>query len=326
MEIDILKCHGSANDFVLIDEFDGEIFDEPDRPLLARLICDRSGALGSDGVLFVQKSDKATVRMRMFNPDGSEPQTCGNGLRCVARFAAERLSRNEITIETMKGISAAAAEAEISPGVRTYSVELGPFSTRAKDLPLSIGSDTLINGRLTPLSERLAFTAVSAPNPHLIALVDKIDRSELEELGNRASQLPEILPEKANVSLCRIIDRRTLAVATFERGAGLTLSCGSAMAASTLVACMLEHGAFGEWISVFNRGGFIHARATKGAGGDYRVFISGNATFVFSAKIELDLEKQMLAKSPDYLTNSGEISAYSKVQRSGEEKMKQAER
>jgi diaminopimelate epimerase len=323
MVLSIIKCHGSGNDFVLIDETVTELFSEEQRPALARLLCDRSGILGADGVLFVQKSSRADARMRMFNADGSEAQTCGNGLRCVARFTAERLDRTSVSIETMKGVSPAAAEPEIAPGVKTYSVELGPFSIKVKDLPLIVDSEELINAELAPLVEGLPFTAVSAPNPHLIAVVEKIDIAELESLGKRASDLPGVLPERANVSFCRIVDGKGLAVATFERGSGLTQSCGSAMGASVLAACITGRLPFGDWLSVFNMGGYISARATKEQHGSYRVVIKGNATFVFAATLHLDLEKMSLGSTFDGVAHDDEIVAYDKIHEIGQEVMSQ---
>lgn len=323
MDLSIVKCHGSGNDFVLIDEMAGEIFAEEQRPVLAQLLCDRRGTVGADGVLFVQKSSKTDARMRMFNADGSEAQTCGNGLRCVARFAAERLGRNAVSIETMRGISAAAAEADIAPGVKTYSVELGPFSIKTKDLPLIVDTESLIHAKLAPLSESLLFTAVSAPNPHLIAMVDRIDMAELERLGKRASDLPGVLPERANVSFCRILDGKGLAVATFERGSGLTQSCGSAMGASVLAACIAGDIPFGSWVPVFNRGGYIEACATHPQPDSYRVVTKGNATVVFTAMLRVDLDRMSLGSAIESVAHDDEIAAYGMVQETGQGAMSQ---
>ena len=323
MDLSIIKCHGSGNDFVLIDEMNAELFLEQQRPQLAQLLCDRRSILGADGVLFVQKSSSADVKMRMFNADGSEAQTCGNGLRCVARFVAERLGRTRVSIETMKGISAAAQDVDTVPGVKAYSVELGPISIKTKDLPLIVDTEVLVNAKLAPLSEKFNFTAVSAPNPHLVAMVEKIDVAELETVGERASHLPGILPEKANVSFCRVLDGNSLAVATFERGSGLTQSCGSAMGASALAACISGKLPFGSWFSVFNFGGYIAACATEQANESYKISIKGNATFVFAATYSLDLDKMTLRKTLDGVTYDEEITAYERVHDKGRQVMTQ---
>jgi diaminopimelate epimerase len=315
VRLNLIKCHGSANDFVLIEELDRPVFSEANRVYLSKLLSARYGLFGSDGVLFVQSSSVADVKMRMFNPDGSEAQTCGNGLRCVARFASERLGKQAFTIETMKGMSQARREAEISPGVATYAVEIGPFSTNARDLPLVVESPTLLDTMIPALSPELRFTAISAPNPHLIATVEHIDVSALSDLGRKAAAIPEVLPEGANVSFLRVLDREHIAVATFERGAGLTRSCGSAMASSTLAACLLGRCDFGAWLWTYNRGGLVRTRAVRD-GSNHSVWLSGNATFVYSAQVEWDGAR--LAPAFQGCLNVPEITAYQGVLEAGE--------
>lgn len=321
MNLPIIKCHGSGNDFVLIDETDGELFTEIQRPRLARLLCDRRRIIGADGVLFAQKSLRADIRMRMFNADGSEPQTCGNGLRCIARFGAEKFGMSSLYIETMKGVSAATAERDLTPGVSTFSVELGPISTETKDIPLVIEYRTLVNSKLDALSDTLLFSAISAPNPHLIAIVNRININELKTLGSRVLELPDILPEGANLSFAQIIDDESLAVATFERGSGLTLSCGSAMGTSTLAACIAGHVSFGKWVSVFNRGGFVKAQAINEGNDTYRVLLQGNATYVFRATIPIDADHMVLENSFSGEACEDETSAYENILRTGERVM-----
>ena len=103
MLINILKCHGSGNDFILIDEWsNGYKFSEQQRVILSQTLCDRKSSLGADGILFFSKSDKADASMRIFNSDGSEAEMCGNGLRCLARYALELLKRDNAIIETIK--------------------------------------------------------------------------------------------------------------------------------------------------------------------------------------------------------------------------------
>ena len=315
VRVNLIKCHGSANDFVLIEELERSVFSEANRIYLSKLLCARYGLFGSDGVLFVQSSNIADVKMRMFNPDGSEAQTCGNGLRCVARFASERLGKEAFTIETMKGVSRARRDPEIAPGVATYAVEIGPFSTDVRDLPLQVEPQTFLDAVIPALSPSLRFTAIAAPNPHLVAMVEHIDLAELSALGRKAAALPDVLPEGANVSFLRVLDRQRVAVATFERGAGLTRSCGSAMASSTLAACLLGRADFGEWLWTYNRGGFVRTRALR-EGGNYSVWLSGNATFVYSAQVEWAGER--FAPAFQGCLNVPEIAAYQGVLEEGE--------
>jgi len=119
MKLKILKCHGSGNDFILINEYQGLEFSEQERITLSLTLCDRAGILGADGILFFQNSDKADGKMRMFNPDGSEAEMCGNGLRCIGRFACEQLGKDAVLIETLKGTSNVTKNKNIHKGVQT---------------------------------------------------------------------------------------------------------------------------------------------------------------------------------------------------------------
>ena len=325
MNLEIIKCHGSGNDFVMIDETDGELFSEAQRPQLARLLCDRNGIVGADGVLFAQKSEKADIRMRMFNADGSEPQTCGNGLRCIARLGAEKFGLSDLTIKTMKGVSAARVEPQLKPGVATFSVELAPISIETRSIPLAVNESRWVTSKLNALSDKLLFTAVSAPNPHLIAFVDHIDLKELEALGKRVLELTDLLPEGANLSLAEIIDKESLAVSTFERGSGLTLSCGTAMGSSTLAASLAGYIPFGTWVSVFNRGGFVKTQAIREAGERYRILLQGNATYVFKASIPIDLDKMTASQSFPREECKAENDAYGSILTAGQEMMRKLE-
>ncbi len=313
MKLPILKCHGTGNDFVLIDELRVELFVEHERQQLARMLCDRSRVVGADGVLFVLASSKADAKMRMFNPDGSEPQTCGNGLRCVARFMAERLGRNTVTIETMRTLSVAERVDELLPGVETFAVDLSPISLLAANLPLVIPQQSLVGEVLGSLDSDIRFTALSAPNPHLVAFVDRIDSQRLLAIGERVERLPALLPERANVSFCKILGHTELAIETYERGAGITLSCGSATASATVAACVQGLISPDEVVRVFSRGGFVSASAYRISEFEYGVRISGNATFVYDTTINTDLPDGTLPAFVEMNTRIDEISAYGAI-------------
>lgn len=316
--IKIIKCHGSGNDFVMIDELTHGRFTEAERRTIAKLFCEREGILGADGVLYILPSAIADGKMRMFNPDGSEPQTCGNGLRCVARYLSEKLGKISVLIETMKGVSLAEKDEAISEMVSTFRVEVGPVSLSPASLPLRVAGSQFLNHKIPELSADLLFSAVSVPNPHLISRVRRLDDQVINTIGGIASSHSELLPEKANVSFYIPIDATKIGVATFERGVGVTASCGSAMAASTLVSCLLRDTNWGENITVFNRGGYVRTRAYKLDDG-YRLWLSGNATFVFTSVVECDLENETVANQIQGEVTIDEILAYGKVLDHGRE-------
>ncbi|WP_069470938.1 diaminopimelate epimerase [Candidatus Marithrix sp. Canyon 246] len=303
MKINILKCHGSGNDFILIDEYHKILFSEEQRKTLSNQLCDRNGILGADGILFFQNSDKADGTMRMFNPDGSEAEMCGNGLRCVGRFACESLDKHSVSIETLKGVSQVEKDQNIHPDVATYKAELST---------ISLNTDC-INQILPALSPVFKFTEVHMPNPHIVAIVDNISDTELDTIGAKANQLPELFPNGTNINFCQILDDGAIFVRTYERGVGLTNSCGSGMSASTLVYCLLKHSPFGNTIDVYNRGGLVRCQATNEDG--YSVYLSGNATFMFKSSISLseDITHYFGEIFVDELQNYGKLLEMSKM-------------
>ena len=141
----------------------------------------------------------------------------------------------------------------------------------------------MIDAVIPELGSARTFTAVAIPNPHLVSFVDAVDEAELVTLGKRCETAPHWLPNRANVSFVEARGPTGLFVRTFERGVGLTDSCGSAMAASTYAACLTGRTAFGTEITVFNRGGLVRAEAQS----DGMVRLSGNATYDYAGSVEV---------------------------------------
>jgi len=288
MKLQILKCHGSGNDFILINEYENILFSEHERVVLSKTFCDREGILGADGILFFQNSDVADGKMRMFNPDGSEAEMCGNGLRCIGRFAGETLNKESVLIETLKGTSRVSKHKNIHKSVPAYQAELSAMSLNTKEIPIGVNSESLIDEPLPALSTDFKFTAVSMPNPHIVSIVRAIYDNQLEEIGEKANQLSDLFPEGVNVNFCQILDDAAIFARTYERGVGLTNSCGSGMSASSLVACLLGHRQFGDSIDVYNRGGLVRCEARENHHNQYSVFLSGNATFIFNSVLTFE--------------------------------------
>lgn len=281
MRFAFTKCHGSGNDFPLIDARALALGDA-DWARVARTLADRSGPVGGDGLLLLVAGDADhAFGMRMFNSDGSEAETCLNGLRCVARAGFEALGVDAAQVKLKTSSAAVAREAELAPGVVTIRTTVGPASTDLADVGLK--------GPLSELPTGRAFTAVAMPNPHLVTFVDAVDEAELVTLGEYCESAPPLIPGRANVSF---VERRgpDLFVRTFERGVGLTDSCGSAMAASVLAAALTERVAMDRDVRVFNKGGLVRGRA----GADRVVTISGNATFLYDATVDLDLADERI--------------------------------
>jgi diaminopimelate epimerase len=309
MKFDFIKCHGSENDFVMIDEVSSDYgFSEDDRRLIARSMCDRQGPIGADGILFFLPSTKGDGMMRMFNPDGSEAEMCGNGIRCIGRLAHEVLGKAQFYIETMKGLYFMQEESPLSEGVSTYSVTINTVSFQPKSLPLHIEGESLLQGRLPLLSDKLLFTALSLTNPHLVAIVDEVRRHELEDVGHKANHSKALLPKGVNVTFCKPLGANSIFTGTYERGAGITFACGTGMSAASIAACLHYAADFEAWIDVYNQGGMVKCRVHQKDGQVASVQLLGNATYQFSAEAELSGNSLSLQMIQDF---AEEEKAYS---------------
>ena len=283
MQIDFIKCHGSGNDFPLIDAR-GMALSDAEWAGIARALADRAGPVGGDGILLLTRGSKnAPFSMRMFNSDGSEAETCLNGLRCVARAGFGALGVAQATVQLKTSTAEVAREADLAPGVYTVRETAGPADLDVSRWPL-MGATRLVDALVPGLPSPRLFTAVAMPNPHLISFVDRIDDAELGAIGAVCEAAPDWLPNRANVSFVELRGR-DLFVRTFERGVGLTDSCGSAMAAATAAACLTGRIAYDAPLTVFNRGGMVRASASP----ELMVTLSGNASFEWRGLISIDL-------------------------------------
>ncbi|EKN65584.1 diaminopimelate epimerase [Neobacillus bataviensis LMG 21833] len=293
MQIDLIKGHGSGNDFLIIDEItNGYSFSEDERANLARMLCNRQSDLGADGILFVMKSDLADGRMRVFNADGSEASMCGNGLRLVARYVCEHKGLTEAVIETMKANLKVRKQHDLFRDVHTYQVEISPVLFELKALPLNLHKPTLFNERITELSEDLRFTALAVPNPHLIAIVEtnQLQMDLQQQLSEKVNGPNELFPDGVNVSFVKPLQPGSIYVRTYERGVGFTNACGTAMSASSLVTCLIGLNEFEKAIDVYNNGGRVQCIVHKYEG-IYSIDLIGNATYQYNASIEVNLNE-----------------------------------
>ncbi|MES1974298.1 MAG: diaminopimelate epimerase [Pseudomonadota bacterium] len=308
MRFDFVKCHGSGNDFPLIDARALDL-DDATWAGVARALADRRGPVGGDGLLLLTAGDKVhAFGMRMFNSDGSEAETCLNGLRCVARAGFEALGIQRALVRLKTSSAEVARDPEIAPGVATIRETAGPADLDVTRWPLAIAAHENVQQPIAMLPTDRRFTAVAMPNPHLVSFVDHVDEAELVAVGEVCEAAPEWLPNRANVSYVEVRPDG-LFVRTFERGVGLTDSCGSAMAASTFAACLTGRASFGEELTVFNRGGLVRAQAES----DGMVRLSGNATFEWAGSAEVDAARGLAGDLVVARHFDAEIAAWARV-------------
>ena len=233
------KYQGLGNDFLLIDaRILGELGSQEHNPEAIRQICDRRYGIGADGlILALPPRQGGELRMRIFNADGSEPEMCGNGIRCLARFLADRdgdAPGRRWLIETLAGTII--PELQADGGVR---VDMGPPCLRPESVPttLEVGPAGLPQGVLMVAGQTLAVAAAGMGNPHVVIPVADLDAVDLEALGPLLEH-HEAFPARTNVHFVQILSPNHLRLRVWERGAGPTLACGTG-ACATLVACHL---------------------------------------------------------------------------------------
>lgn len=277
------KMHGIGNDYVYINGF-VELVADP--VALAQVISDRHFGVGSDGLILILPSDRADVRMRMFNADGSESEMCGNGVRCVAKYAFDHgLTRsNPMKIETGRGVLT--LDCHVVEGkVREVTVNMGePILTleRIPVLPhLLQATSQAATHRFTTQDPTQKFDAtfVSMGNPHAVLFVEDVAKIEIERLGPLIEHA-EVFPRRINVHWVQVISRDEVIMRTWERGSGVTLACGTG-ACAVAVAGVLT-GKTGPKILAHLPGGDLELNWRTDT--DKAVLMKGAATEVFTGE------------------------------------------
>ena len=245
MQISFVKMAASANDFIVIDNRRGVIKKNP--AAVARKICDRKLSVGADGLLLLEKSRKADIRMRIFNPDGSEASMCGNGVRCLAKFAVKnKITKSNHRIETGAGI----IEAEVKGD--TVKAHL----TDPKDFQGSVKLD--VNGR----HEEVYF--INTGVPHAVIFEPSLEEISVQERGRGVRTHRHFAPRGTNVNFVKVGSGNSIDVRTYERGVeDETQACGTGSTASALVSARLKglaspvkvHTAGGEVLKVYFKNG-----------------------------------------------------------------------
>lgn len=280
MKFDYIKCHGSGNEFVMVDAVKQD-FCGIDLAEFSRFICDREGAVGADGVLLLVKEGEM-FGMRMFNPDGSEAEMCGNGIRCVARLAEEYVGCREFEMFSGGNTYGIVRAEDIHPAMPTYGVNL-KVRLASADFGFAEGVEQFVAQKIERLDSNLLWTAINVGNPHIVAEVSEIDYDHLTRLGERVLELKEEFPKGINVSLVKVLGKNRIFVATYERGAGITASCGTAMTSSATAMALNGRCDYEATIDVENRGGAVRCICHKEGG--LHTQLIGNASYISYGRV-----------------------------------------
>lgn len=272
------KMHGCRNDYVVVDGFRHAV---PEPAALARAVADRRRGVGCDGLLLALPCEEADLRMRMFNPDGSEAESCGNGLRCLALFALRRglvRGTDRLTLATPAGIVPARVEGRVGPGTgraaADVEVDLGVPGLERAAIPMRGPSGRVVAEPLDLDGTRVEVTAVSLGNPHAVLFVDDVEAAAVATVGPRL-ECDAAFPERTNVEFVQVLGPGEVRQRTWERGAGETLACGTG-ACAVVVAGALT-GRTQRRATVHLRGGDLQVEWAQ----DGHVRLRGPAEVVF---------------------------------------------
>ncbi len=263
--------HGIGNDFVVVDLVAES--HSVDWSVLAQDLCRQHFGVGADGLLLLSRDTNMVLRMTMFNPDGSEGGMCGNGVRCVSRLAVERCYASSAF-----DLKVGDRVLQIETGQDQVAVNMGTYSLEGSALGLSPSATDPIIGLRFQFDGFVGYgTAVSMGNPHLVFLVDDLDVVSVEAVGRHFEHHPWFT-QRCNVQFAQVENWETILLRTWERGAGLTLACGSGACASAVAASL--SGKTGRRVLVRLPGGDLTISVLE----DESVIMSGPAETVFSGE------------------------------------------
>ncbi len=273
MKIQFSKYHGLGNDYLFIHTDRNPLIPESILPELARTMSRRRLGIGADGIVLLEKSTTADIRMRIFNSDGSEAENCGNALRCIARIVWEETGKTEIAIAHGPAISSAwvIVDRESFVGVK---VEMISPKWNRKDIPVA-GTGDASDIDLSVNGQALSATCLSVGNPHCVILVENVTEEMVLTLGPKIEHLP-LFPNRINVGFAQINSRDKITLMVWERGAGFTTACGTGAAAAFAVA--RKKGLISSEAEIALPGGTLLFQEQSGN----RIYMTGPASRVFS--------------------------------------------
>lgn len=269
------KMHGLGNDFVIVNALAEKKLGNLEE--LAKRVCHRNFGIGADGLILVLPSEEADIRMRIFNSDGSEPEMCGNGIRCFARYIYQEniVPKEVIRVETLAGIIVPRliTEGSLISGIQ---VDMGPPVLVPDKIPVrGFASGPVVDEPMEVDGLTLSITAVSMGNPHCVVFVPDLDAVFFDTLGPKLETHPAF-PRKTNVEFVQVINNEKVKVRVWERGAGPTLACGTG-ACAVVVAGSLS-GRTARKVTVGLPGGDLEVLWDQHVN---RVYMTGPAVEVF---------------------------------------------
>ncbi len=253
-KIKFTKMQAYGNDYVYVNAMDQKI-DNPNE--LAKKVSDRHFGIGSDGLVLICPSDRCDFRMRMFNPDGTEGEMCGNALRSLSKFVYfhHLTDKTNLTIETLGGEQKVRLFVE-NGEVVNISADIGEPGLKAECVPVVSSGDNFINQPITVLDRTFYVSSLSWGNPHTVTFLDSVDDFAVEKYGPAIEHLTSVFPRKTNVTFAQVISDHRIRIREWERGTGETIGCGTGCCTAVVMAHLL--GKCGRIVDVEQIGGPLH--------------------------------------------------------------------
>lgn len=272
------KMQATGDDYIFIDNRDGSITC-PEALCIA--LCDRHYGVGGDGIVLIEASAIADVKMRIFNRDGSEGAMAGNCIRSVGKYAYDNgwVNRTAMTVETASGIKSLKLYTR-NGKVTLVSVNMGKADLSAASLPTTLPLPTVIDHTVTVGEKDYRITCVSVGNPHCVVFCDRVDAVDIRAVGPLFEHSP-LFPERINTEFVRVVNKNMLKMRVWERGNGETLACGTGACAAVIAAVENGYCRKGEDITVKVKGGDLVVNYT-----DEAVTLTGDTTLVFHGEFE----------------------------------------
>lgn len=276
------KMHGLGNDYICINCLEN-ILAENKLPQIARYMCNRNFGIGADGLILVQESTIADIKMRIFNKDGSEAEMCGNGIRCFAKYIYDNkiIDKQSISIETKAGVKGVRLKV-LNGEVYEIEVDIGrPIFDDIKNISVQNNYRIPISVNIKVDDTRFIGNYVSMGNPHLVIFVNNVENIDIEKYGPAIENM-KCFPNKINVEFVQALGRNTLKIRTWERGVGETYACGTGSCASFCIA--YYKGICSSYVKAILRGGELNLNYNKQNG---HIIMSGIATKVYDGNINI---------------------------------------
>ncbi|MHB9130339.1 MAG: diaminopimelate epimerase [Armatimonadota bacterium] len=280
--MEFVKMHGLGNDFIIVDclthpySVDQLVGAAPE-------LCDRNFGIGGDGLILVLPGLQSTFQMRIINSDGSEAEMCGNGIRCFARYVYEHglTEHTTFTVDTLAGVITPVLILE-GVHVKSVCVDMGEPRLERGEIPMTGPAGRVINEPLPVADDVFAVTAISMGNPHAVIFVENVRDCPIEEYGPLIERNTAVFPKKTNVEFVQVQSPTYLTMRVWERGASLTLACGTG-ACATLVAAVLT-GRAQRTATVELPGGPLEITWDEK---DNHVYMTGPAAEVFEGVVRI---------------------------------------